>query len=155
MQTSEPCYWSFSYYQSDYSQSKRQALSGALSCSSWCFLRYLGRGKIVGLDGETAFSLDGQQTQVCLGVSQLFLELIWTQCREGTVLFYILNIWSGIFYLDFCVCVSAFSRFFLLAVFVFQLFDHIACRTLVDWSRIKVTQSYGIRVCLQSSSLLS
>lgn len=48
------------------------------------------------------------------------------------------------------MCLGFLRVFFLLLLF-FQLFQHIACRILVDWSHIKVTQSYDIRICLKSS----
>lgn len=107
-------------------------------------------GRLWGWMGKQLSSWNSKQTQVCLGVSQLFLgngsHLNPMQRRDSPVFYseYLICYLFGFF------CVSQLSLGFFLLV-VFQLFQHIACKTLVDWSHIKVTQSYDIRVCLKSS----
>lgn len=120
---------------------------------NYAFFGYLSldfMGRLWSWMGKQFSAWKSQHTQVCLGVSQPFLgngsHMNSMQRGNSPVLYseYLICYLFGIF------CVSAFSRFFS-SCFYFQLFQHIACRTLVHWSHIKVTQSYDIRVCLKSS----
>lgn len=125
IQTYELCYRSFSCYQSDYSQSKKQPLSGELSCFQWCFLRYLGldsMGRLWGWMGKQLSAWNSEQTRVCLGVRQLPLgngsHLSSMQRGNSPVLYPEYLICYFLF--GFFLCVSAFFRFCFSCYFCFS-----------------------------------